>query len=339
MSLLSKEGVSPLGRKLIIQIPCYNEAATLGITLAALPRSVPGFDKVEWLIVDDGSEDSTVEVALAHGVDHVVRHTQNLGLARGFMSGLHACMRLGADVIVNTDADNQYNADDIPRLTAPILDLKADIVVGARPIETIEHFSFIKKCLQRLGSWVVRVASKTDIADAPSGFRAISREAAQRLVVFNGYTYTLETIIQAGQCNMAIMSVPIRVNGDLRPSRLVKSIPSYIQRSILTIIRVFIIYRPFVFFGTLGAGVFGIGLLIGVRFLSLYLEGRGSGHVQSLVLGSLMMSLGFISIITAFVAELLAVNRRLSEDIRYKLNVLLYGQGVKNNDGADEGGK
>src|SRR5690606_4864832 len=238
--------------KLIIQIPCFNEAGTLAIALSALPREVPGFDKVEWLIIDDGCTDNTVEVARANGVDHVVRHTRNQGLARGFMNGLQACLEHGADVIVNTDADNQYNADDIPLLTQPILDRRADIVVGARPIQTIQHFSPIKKLLQKLGSWVVRVASKTNIPDAPSGFRAISRAAARRLVVFSDYTYTLETIIQAGQKNMAITSVPIRVNGDLRPSRLVKSIPSYIQRSIVTIIRVFVIYRPFRFFGTIG---------------------------------------------------------------------------------------
>ena len=195
--------------KLIIQIPCYNEAATLAITLAALPRKVSGFDAVEWLIIDDGSSDDTVAVARANGVDHVVRHTRNQGLARGFMTGLDSCIHLGADVIVNTDADNQYNADDIPALTEPILERRADIVVGARPIKTIEHFSPAKKLLQKLGSWVVRVASKTDIPDAPSGFRAMSRAAAQRLMVFNDYTYTLETIIQAGQKNMAITSVPV----------------------------------------------------------------------------------------------------------------------------------
>ncbi|WP_235949933.1 glycosyltransferase family 2 protein [Candidatus Regiella insecticola] len=236
--------------KLIIQIPCFNEAQTLAITLAALPRSVVGFDTVEWLIIDDGSQDNTAEVAKAQGVDHVIRHTNNKGLARAFMTGLDACLQLGADVIVNTDADNQYNAEDIPALTQPILQHRAELVIGTRPITTIEHFSPVKKILQKLGSWVVRIASKTDIADAPSGFRAISRTAAQRLMVFNDYTYTLETIIQAGQKNITITSVPIRVNEDLRPSRLVKSIPSYIKRSIVSIIRIFIIYRPFRFFST-----------------------------------------------------------------------------------------
>ena len=305
--------------KLVIQIPCYNEAGTLAIALAALPRQVPGFDLVEWLIIDDGSMDDTVAVARANGVDHVVRHTRNQGLARGYMTGLDACLRLGADVIVNTDADNQYNADDIPTLTKPILEHRADMVVGARPIETIEHFSPVKKMLQKLGSWVVRVASNTDVPDAPSGFRAMSRATAQRLMVFNDYTYTLETIIQAGQKNMAITSVPIRVNGELRPSRLVKSIPSYIKRSIVTIIRIFIIYRPFRFFGTIGAVLFGAGLLLGLRFLWKYLGGEGEGHVQSLILAALLLGMGFQTLLIAVVADLLAANRKLMEDVRYRL--------------------
>lgn len=305
--------------KLIIQIPCFNEADTLAIALAALPRSLPGFDLVQWLVVDDGSTDDTVRVALENGVDHVVRHTRNQGLARGFMTGLDACLRLGADVIVNTDADNQYNADDIPSLTAPILAGKADIVVGARPIETIEHFSPVKKMLQKLGSWVVRVASKTDIPDAPSGFRAMSRSAAQRLVVFNDYTYTLETIIQAGQKNMAITSVPIRVNGDLRPSRLVKSIPSYIKRSIVTIIRIFVVYQPFRFFGALAVLLFGAGFLIGLRFVWLYFSGQGAGHIQSLILAGVLLGVGFQTFLVAFLADLLAANRKLLEDIRFRL--------------------
>ena len=307
--------------KLIIQIPCYNEAGTLGIALAALPRQVPGFDTVEWLIIDDGSRDDTVRVARECGVDHVICHTRNQGLARSFMSGLDACLRLGADVIVNTDADDQYNTDDIPVLTAPILAHQADIVVGARPIETIEHFSPAKKLLQKLGSWVVRVASKTDIPDAPCGFRAVSRAAAQRLMVFNEYTYTLETIIQAGQKNMAITSVPIRVNEDLRPSRLVKSIPSYIKLSIITIIRIFIIYRPFSFFGSIGAVLFGTGFLIGLRFLWQYLGGEGEGHVQSLILASVLLGMGFQTFLVAFVADLLAANRKLIEDVRFTMRV------------------
>lgn len=325
--------------KLIIQIPCFNEADTLSVALSALPRTVAGFVSVEWLIIDDGSQDATVEVAKANGVDHVVRHAGNKGLARAFMSGLEACLRLGADVIVNTDADNQYNADDIPALTLPILQHRAEIVVGARPIATIEHFSPVKKMLQKLGSWVVRTASKTDIPDAPSGFRAMNRAAAQRLMVFNDYTYTLETIIQAGQKNMAITSVPIRVNEDLRPSRLVKSIPSYIQRSIVTIVRIFIIYRPFSFFGTIGAVLFGAGFLIGLRFLWHYLNGDGDGHIQSLILASVMLGMGFQTLLVAFVAELLAANRKLLEDIRFKaanlapnesFGLAVNGEGSKN---------
>jgi len=312
--------------KLIIQIPCYNEAETLATTLAALPRKISGFDSVEWLIIDDGSTDETVAVAKANGVDHIVRHARNQGLARAFMTGLDACLRLGADVIVNTDADNQYNADDIPALVQPILEHRAEIVVGARPIETIEHFSPVKKMLQKLGSWVVRVVSKTDIPDAPSGFRAMSRTAAQRLMVFNDYTYTLETIIQAGQKNMAITSVPIRVNKDLRPSRLVKSIPSYIRRSIFTIVRIFIIYRPFRFFGAIGALVFGAGFLLGLRFVLKYLAGEGEGHVQSLILAALLMGMGFQTILIAFVSDLLAANRKLLEDIRYKASLILQGE-------------
>lgn len=304
--------------KLIIQIPCFNEAQTLSVTLSALPRTVPGFDSVEWLIIDDGSQDDTAEVAKAHGVDHVVRHTGNKGLARAFMTGLDACLSLGADVIVNTDADNQYNADDIPVLTQPILQHRAELVIGARPIATIEHFSPVKKLLQKLGSWVVRVASKTDISDAPSGFRAMSRAAAQRLMVFSDDTYTLETIIQAGQKNMATTSVPIRVNEDLRPSRLVKSIPSYIKRSIITIVRIFIIYRPFSFFGTIGAVLFGAGFLIGLRFLWKYLGGEGEGHVQSLILASVLLGMGFQTLLIAFVTDLLSANRKLLEDIRFK---------------------
>lgn len=304
--------------KLIIQIPCLNEAQSLPITLAALPRYVPGFDSVEWLIIDDGSKDNTIEVAKALGVDHVVRHAGNKGLARAFMSGIDACLHFGADVIVNTDADNQYNADDIPALVLPIVEGRADLVVGARPIATIGHFSPIKKLLQKLGSWAVRVASKTDIPDAPSGFRAISRAAAQQLIVFNDYTYTLETIIQAGRRNIAITSVPIRVNADMRESRLVKSIPSYIKRSIVTIVRIFVIYRPFAFFGTIGVLLFGSGFLIGLDFLWKYFSGAGQGHIQSLILASVLLGIGFQTILIAFVADLLSANRQLLEDVRIK---------------------
>ena len=304
--------------KLIIQIPCYNEEATLPITLAALPRELPGFDRVEWLIIDDGSTDNTVKVALDHGVHHVVRHPRNLGLAAGFINGLDYCLRHGADIIVNTDADNQYNADDIPLLIDPILKGQADFVIGSRPIRNIRTFSPIKKFLQKFGSWVVRIASKTNIPDAPSGFRAMSRATAQRLMVFNGYTYTLETIIQAGQNNMAITSVPIRVNDDLRKSKLVKSLFSYVKRSFATIIRIFVIYRPFLFFGAIGMTLFGIGLLIGIRFLYFYFNSEGQGHIQSLILSAVLLGMGFQTCLVAFLADLLSANRKLLEDVRYQ---------------------
>lgn len=308
--------------KLIIQIPCFNEAETLGLALSYLPRNVSGIDKVEWLIIDDGSVDSTADIARQNGVEHVVRHTRNQGLARAFMTGIEASLRLGADVIVNTDADNQYNAADIDALVAPVVAGKADMVVGARPIDTIKHFSPIKKFLQKMGSWAVRMASKTDVPDAPSGFRAMSRDAAMQLNVFNNYTYTLETIIQAGQKNMAITAVPVRVNEDLRPSRLVKSIPAYIQRSLVTIIRIFVVYRPFRFFMTIGAVLLLIGLGIGARFLYFYVAGDGNGHIQSLIAAAILLGMGFQTVLVAFMADLFSVNRRLLESIRYKVNEL-----------------
>jgi glycosyltransferase involved in cell wall biosynthesis len=259
------------GRKLIIQIPCYNEAETLPITLDDLPRTVPGYDIVEWLIIDDGSTDKTAEVARQHGVDHIVSLRHNQGLARAFMVGIEACVRLGAHTIVNTDADNQYQAKYIPDLVEPILSGNADFVVGCRPVRDIEHFSPTKKLLQRLGSWTVRFASGADVQDAPSGFRAIHWETALHLNVFSNYTYTLETLIQAGRKNIRIKSVPVDVNGVLRPSRLIRSIPTYIRRSIVTILRIFLIYKPFRTFSVLG-------LLFGLLFLAVFLRGmQGSG--------------------------------------------------------------
>lgn len=308
--------------KLIIQIPCLNEAETLAIALAELPRVVAGFDSVEWLIIDDGSTDDTVAVARANGVDHVVSHPVNRGLAIGFMSGLQEGLKLGADVIVNTDADNQYCGADIPKLTAPILARQADIVIGARPIDDTAHFSWIKKKLQRLGSWAVRVASKTDVVDAPSGFRAMSRDAAMRLNVFSAYTYTLETIIQAGQSNLRIASVPVRTNGDLRPSRLVKSISSYVKRSLLTIIRVFVIYRPLALFVWTGSLFLLAGIVAGGRFLWFYLLGNGEGHVQSVVLASLLVTLGMLLCMMGLIADLISVNRKLLERVGVRLAYL-----------------
>ncbi len=302
--------------KLIIQIPCYNEASTLGIALKSLPREVEGFDAVEWLIINDGSTDDTVSVAKEHGVDHVVNFTHNQGLAKGFMAGLKECLAQGADVIVNTDADNQYEASDIPKLVEPILSGRAEYVIGERPISQTEHFSPAKKMLQKIGSWVVSRASATEVPDAPSGFRAMSRNCAEQLNVYSNYTYTLETIIQAGQKNIAVTSVPIRTNEDLRPSRLVSSIPDYVKRSIFTIVRVFVVYQPFKFFISIAILLTLLGMLLGGRFLYFYAIGDGDGHVQSVVLAGAFLAMGFQAGLIAFIADLLAVNRTLLEELR-----------------------
>jgi glycosyltransferase involved in cell wall biosynthesis len=304
--------------KLIIQIPCLNEAETLPIALADLPKQIPGIDVIETLIIDDGSRDETVAVARAHGVHHVVGFRGNQGLARAFMLGIQSCLERGADIIVNTDADNQYNGADIEALVRPILEDRADLVVGARPIANIQHFSPIKKLLQRLGSWVVRRVSKTDVADAPSGFRAMSREVGFVLNVFSDYTYTLETIIQAGQKNLRVSSVPIRVNGDLRPSRLVRSIPSYVRRSVLTMLRIFIVYRPLRFFLSMSIVPLLFGLALGGRFLVYYFQGGGAGHIQSLILAAVLILVAFQTMLLAILADLQSVNRRLLEDLQQR---------------------
>ncbi len=308
--------------KLIIQIPCFNEEKDLPIALAELPRVVPGFQTVEWLVIDDGSTDRTVEIARLHGVDHVVSVPRNRGLANAFTTGLDTCVRLGADVIVNTDADNQYSAQDIPQLTAPILAGEADMVIGERPITNIAHFSPLKKALQKMGSAVVRQLSNTDVRDAPSGFRAISRSAAMRINVFSEYTYTLETIIQAGQKGMAVVSVPIGVNGETRPSRLVKGIWSYVQRSILTMVRIFITYRPLKFFTTLGTIIFLAGFALGLRFLYFYAIGEGDGRIQSTILAALLMGTGGFLGVMGLVVDLIAVNRKLLEKLQWKMALL-----------------
>lgn len=305
--------------KLIIQIPCLNEEEVLPVALADLPRQVAGFDVVEWLIIDDGSTDRTVEVARAHGVDHIISLPHNQGLAKAFMAGLEHALRLGADVIVNTDADNQYNAGCIPDLVAPILAREAQIVIGARPIADIEHFSPVKKFLQRFGSWVVKVASNTVVADAPSGFRAIHRDAAMRLNVFNPYTYTLETIIQAGRKNIPIMSVPVTVNGYLRPSRLVKSIPDYVMRSIITVLRIFMVYAPLRFFSWAALIAVTPGVIAVLRFLYYYSTGHGEGNIQSLILSTVFFAIGGLLVMSGLLAELIAVNRTVLEEIRLRL--------------------
>lgn len=308
--------------KLIIQIPCYNEEATLSLALDELPKQVKGFDVVEVLIINDGSTDNTMKVAQNWGVDHIVSFTNNKGLARGYMAGLEASLKYGADVIVNTDADNQYNAKDIEKLCQPILEGKADLVVGERPINNIEHFSFIKKKLQNLGSWVVRKISRTDIPDAPSGFRAISREAAFHLNVFNDYTYTLETIIQAGRKNMAITSVPIGVNEDLRPSKLFKSMRAYIKRSIGTILRIGIIYEPTKFFSWIGITSFILGIAVGIRWIVLFFMDPSRTHVPSLILASILIILGVLVIVMAVLADLISVNRKILEENQSRLRKL-----------------
>lgn len=310
--------------KLIIQIPCYNEAETLEIALNDLPRHIDGIDEIEYLIINDGSKDNTVEVAKNWGVNYVVNFKQNKGLAKGFMAGLDACLRNGADIIVNTDADNQYVGEDIEKLVRPILEGKADMVIGERPIDQTEHFSPLKKKLQHFGSWVVRKASKTDIPDAPSGFRAYSREAALRMNVVNEYTYTLETIVQAGRNKIPLTSVPIRTNGELRPSRLFNSMFGYVKKSMLTIVRAFLMYRPLMFFTVIGSILGLIGAGLGVRFLVFYFAGAGAGHIQSLILASMMIILGVMTIIVGLQGDIIAANRKLLEDIQYHVRRLDY---------------
>lgn len=304
--------------KVIIQIPCFNEAETLPLVLAQLPRELDGVDAVEWVVIDDGSQDGTADVARRHGVHAVVTHSQNRGLAAAFVTGIQTCLDRGADIIVNTDADNQYCSCNIPDLIAPILAGQADYFVGARPITDIEHFSFVKKLLQRIGSLVVRLASNTDIPDATSGFRAISRASAMELRVFTQYTYTLETIIQAGQRGWRITWVPVEVNPPTRPSRLMRTIPEYIFRSVSTIIRVFVIYRPFRFFFISGSLLMSAGFMLALRFLWYYLNGK-SGYVQSLIFASMLCAMGFQVIMTGFVVDLLSVNRRILENIQSRL--------------------
>lgn len=305
--------------KLIIQIPCLNEAETLEIALNDLPKHIDGIDEIEYLIINDGSVDNTVEVARNWGVHYIVSFKRNKGLAKGFMAGIDACLKHGADIIVNTDADNQYCGEDIEKLVRPILDGKADIVIGERPIDETEYFSPLKKKLQHFGSYIVRKASKTDIPDAPSGFRAFSREAAMHINVMNNYTYTLETIVQAGRSSWAITSVPVRTNGELRKSRLFHSMGAYVKRSMITIIRAYMMYRPLTFFSVLGLIPFTGGFLIGLRFLIYWLKGSGSGHIQSLIFASTLMLLGFMTFIVGLQADVIANNRKILEDIQYRI--------------------
>lgn len=303
--------------KLIIQIPCYNEAETLEIALNDLPEKLDGIDEIEYLIINDGSKDNTVEVAKKWGVHHVVNFTQNKGLAKGFMAGLDECLRQGADIIVNTDADNQYVAEDIQTIIQPILDGKADYVIGARPIDDTEHFSVIKKKLQHLGSWAVRKASATNIPDAPSGFRALSREAAMRINVVNDYTYTLETIVQAGRERLAITWVPIRTNGELRPSRLFHSMWGYVKKSMITILRAYMWYKPLKAFTYFMIPPFAVGMAYIIRYFYYVFQGTSDGHVQSLILASMLLIMGFLTFMIGLVSDTIAANRRLLQDTQY----------------------
>lgn len=315
--------------KLIIQIPCYNEAETLEVALNDLPKHIDGIDEIEYLIINDGSKDNTVEVAKRWGVNYVVNFRRNKGLAKGFMAGMDACLRNNADIIVNTDADNQYVGSDIEKLVRPIINGETDIVIGERPIDTTEHFSPLKKKLQHFGSFVVRKASKSDIPDAPSGFRAYSREAAMRLNVVNEYTYTLETIVQAGRTKIAQTSVPIKTNPELRESRLFNSMFGYVKKSMLTILRALMMYKPMRFFNIIGGIIFGLGVLLGVRYLVYFAMGNGGGHIQSLILTSILIFMGFQTILIGLLSDLIASNRKLLEDVQYHVRKLDY-------DGAKE---
>ena len=312
--------------KLIIQIPCYNEAETLEVALNDLPKHIDGIDVIEYLIINDGSKDDTVDVARKWGVNYIVSFRNNKGLARGFMAGLDACLRNGADIIVNTDADNQYCGADIEKLVRPILNGEAGMVIGERPIDQTEHFSPLKKKLQHLGSWVVRKASKTDIPDAPSGFRAYSRHTAMRLNVINEYTYTLETIVQAGRQKMAVTSVPIRTNAELRPSRLFSSMFGYVKKSMLTIGRALMMYKPLYCFSWI-AGIFGVtGIALGIRFLVYYFNGNGAGHVQSLLLCTMLIIISVVTGSIGLLGDVISANRKLLEDIQFELRKMDYGK-------------
>ncbi|NIA30781.1 MAG: glycosyltransferase [Actinobacteria bacterium] len=311
--------------KLIIQIPCYNEAQTLPVTLADLPKKIDGIDDVEVLIIDDGSTDETIKVARENGVNHVVRFTKNKGLARGFTAGLDACLRLGADIIVNTDADNQYKGEYVAHLVEPILRGEAEVVIGDRNTNGIEHFSWGKKRLQSLGSWVVRQVSDTNVPDSTSGFRALSREAALQMNVVSKFTYTLETIIQAGKKNLAVTHVPIKTNEKLRDSRLFSSTWAYIKRSVATIARIYTMYEPMKMFSYIGGAFFIGGILIGLRFVYFYFTSGGAGHIQSLILAAILLIVGFQVFVMGLLADLIGSNRQLIENVLYRVRKIELG--------------
>jgi glycosyltransferase involved in cell wall biosynthesis len=305
--------------KLVIQIPCYNEAETLPATVAELPREIPGIDKIEYLVIDDGSHDGTSEVARALGIHHIVRFRRNRGLAAGFMAGLEECLRQGADIIVNTDADNQYDAGDICKLVEPILAGRAELVVGDRGVGELEHFSVIKRRLQKLGSWVVAKASGVYTPDATSGFRALTREAAMRTLVLNDYSYTLETLIGAGARRSAVEFVRINVNAMTRPSRLMKSIAQYIRTSTGVIVRAYSMYRPLVVFSIIGAILIALGTIPGIRFVYFYFTGSPEGHVQSLILSAILIIVGVQVLLIGLLADLVGFNRKILEEVVFRV--------------------
>ncbi len=308
-----------MSRKLIIQIPCFNEEATLPDTLRSLPRAVAGFDSVEWLVIDDGSADRTVAIARELNVDHVVRHHRNRGLAHAFMTGIESSLNAGADVIINTDGDNQYNAADIPALLAPILAEEADVVIGTRPVDAMGNYTLLKRALHRVGRTLLRFLSGVDIADPPSGFRAFTRAAAQRVHLFSGYTYTLETILQAGASGLTLCSVPIRVNRQMRDSRLIRHLPHYVVNAAATALRTSVIYHPGTTFLVASMLFMAAGVALGVRFVYFYLHGGGTGHIQSVILCALLISLGALLLVVGVLADLIAVNRKLLEAILRQL--------------------
>jgi glycosyltransferase involved in cell wall biosynthesis len=299
--------------KLIIQIPCFNEAEALPATVAALPKSIPGIDEIETLVIDDGSTDGTAEVARRHGVQHIVRHRRNRGLAAAFQSGLDTALAAGADIIVNTDADGQYRGEDIAVLVAPVVAGEADIVIGDRGVGRNEHFHPVKRQLQRLGSMVVRRLSRTKVTDAVSGFRAISRDAAQRITITTEFSYTTDMLIQSGRKRMAIASVPIRTNSTERPSRLFKSIPQFIANTMITILRAYATYNPLRTFALMGLLITLVGMIPILRFLWFWIAGDGAGHVQSLVLGGALLILGTLTVIMSLLADMIGTNRKLLE--------------------------
>ena len=311
--------------KLIIQIPCLNEAETLPATLADLPREIPGMDTIEWLVVDDGSDDATAQVARAHGVDHVIRFRTHKGLAAAFTAGLDAAVRVGADYIVNTDADNQYAGVDVAALVQPLLDGTADIVIGDRNVATLQRMPLVKRWLQRIGSWVVRRVSNTGVPDATSGFRAYTREAALRQTVVSDFSYTLETIIQAGRKRMAIAHVPVTTNDATRPSRLFDNVFTYVRKSAATIVRTYTLYEPLTVFTAAGLTLVAGGLGISLRFLYFYFNGAGAGHVQSLILSAVLLIVGFQVLLIGLLADVLSANRKLTEELLYRVRTLEAG--------------